>query len=505
MRAFLFCILNLTTNNTAFYIFAQAEFQHFLIFTPFSPKIAEFLIDMTAPLNSFFACCTKKKSHHPKHKTQNILQAAQGNVPSNDRFQPVQSNFQANHNQSSVNQGSLRETALFNTNTGIERTDFLFRRNADPLQEEVEGYISLLKILIGNNRAKDIPATLLGANKGKRLIDRDIFTPILLDIFKPENNQLIESNQLAWEKNAFLKETIANCLKTELQKNEDPQWLHQILAQLGKTNASAEASAPLLEMLADGLLSAKRSPEELWQWSQEFEKATPQSHHQGTIDEFSTEMQQTKVTGRNLESYQQLLNISPESLKALKNNSLCLIGGGHSPIKQDLNQQKLSCHVVNIDPICTQPNQNNADKKLPLNFCDPDIPHLAKPHAYQEAWALHSLPRYAMNPTETLQFYQNAIRLLKQNGVLRILPTTQFSTGFNASMRLSRPMVNQTSAGILEKIKQHPELFEMTEHEAEHRAFFRKKFKLPGVSIRLVGSPKKADAFLRDELPKGLT
>jgi hypothetical protein len=313
------------------------------------------------------------------------------------------------------------------------------------------------------------------------------FTTILL------KSHAIPTEPVFWA----VREEMVLFLERQLDNGNDA-LLHRILDDLSHMKVPPAKLEPLLDTLARGVVRSTSVPQVRWEWAQAFEHVA-QDTPTHTIEEFSKDMMAEKQTSRHLDAYQERLKIPSNALEKLHKHSLCLVGGGYSRIKADLREYGVKCQVTNIDPICTRHDPENEDTKLPQNFCEPGILDKLNRHGFAEVWALHSLPQYAMSPTETLRFYQNALSLLKPKGTLRVTPATGFKESFNASMQLSRPIVSKTSDKIIKALEGRPDLFQVSHHQPNTKSLFG-KLKMHGVNITLVGSAKNIDAFLQNEL-----
>jgi hypothetical protein len=123
------------------------------------------------------------------------------------------------------------------------------------------------------------------------------------------------------------------------------------------------------------------------------------------------------ISSRPLTEYLQFLNILPEDLKALSNKQILLIGGGMSPIRSWLEAIKINAVVTNLDFFYA------ANEAVAHNHINEDFYQWeATPNAYNEIWALHSLPLYALSITEVELFFAKSLLMLAPGGNLRVYP-----------------------------------------------------------------------------------
>lgn len=124
---------------------------------------------------------------------------------------------------------------------------------------------------------------------------------------------------------------------------------------------------------------------------------------------------------------------SPEAIKYLKqqldNKKIGLLGGGES-IQDLLDSNDIKPEkVVNIDPylISEDIDRNTAEnyQSLPFKADDPNLrDKLAeeKIDKFDEIWASYSVPFYSQAPEEIDTLFDNATKMLNQEGNLRITP-----------------------------------------------------------------------------------
>ena len=211
-----------------------------------------------------------------------------------------------------------------------------------------------------------------------------------------------------------------------------------------------------------------------------------------SIAEHEADMKKEKKTARPLSAYQRLLKISDEELQALSGKELLLVGGGFSPIKNELRKKGVECTITNIDPI-VESDPEIADNVIKGNFYDVEMDE----YKFDEVMALHSLPTYAFTPDQAKDFYSRSILSLKQGGVLRVMPIEKFSDAFTPAMRLSRKPVNNSSVEFVASLKDRPDLFTLTEFTIEHKGALGQKTEMPGVKIEIIGNKEEVKEFLR--------
>jgi len=123
------------------------------------------------------------------------------------------------------------------------------------------------------------------------------------------------------------------------------------------------------------------------------------------------------ISRRPLTEYLQYLNIQPVDLKALTNKQILLIGGGMSPVRSWLEAVKINAVVTNLDFFY------DADETVAHNHIKEDFYQWKAPlDCYNEIWALHSLPLYALSLVEVELFFAKALRMLAPGGNLRVFP-----------------------------------------------------------------------------------
>lgn len=213
---------------------------------------------------------------------------------------------------------------------------------------------------------------------------------------------------------------------------------------------------------------------------------------QSTIVDFDKHMKTTKCTDRSLPDYMALLGITPSHLMNLEERSLLLIGGGRSSIKTELADERIRCDVTNIDALDYGPNEASADTVITADF----FAHDFQGSKFNEIWANHSLPMYAMHPRQVAQFYERAIGLLHQGGTLRVSPAQGSYDAFTLSMMFSRKPVNEACLDVLDFMDNAPDLLEVRGNPTGSKGLFGEKKSRIRATIRLVGSQQDAQNYL---------
>jgi len=215
--------------------------------------------------------------------------------------------------------------------------------------------------------------------------------------------------------------------------SKDRGWYGKITENLVRSTA-----------LEHGLTS-----EELWSLTQAMDREQAHAKHLPKIDNIES----TMVTGRPLRVHADILSLSDDDLRALDGRRLLLVGGGPvSPIHDELAKKGIHCTVTNVDPGASESDQEE-QISIRGNFLDADTTNAS----YHEAWAVHSLPTYAL-PAEVVPFYRKALLSLAQGGTLRIAPVDDFRAGITPMLALGNPLACKISRSVLELLEQHPEL-----------------------------------------------
>jgi len=123
------------------------------------------------------------------------------------------------------------------------------------------------------------------------------------------------------------------------------------------------------------------------------------------------------ISNRPLTEYLQYLNIQQGDLRPLSNKKILLIGGGMSPIRSWLEAINVNAEVTNLD------FYYDADETVSHIHINEDFYKWEAPlDAYNEIWALHSLPLYALSCLETEIFFAKSLLMLAPGGNLRVFP-----------------------------------------------------------------------------------
>jgi hypothetical protein len=225
-------------------------------------------------------------------------------------------------------------------------------------------------------------------------------------------------------------------------------------------------------------------------------------HHQH-LERLAGDIGRTMVTERPLAAHADLLRLTPESLQGLDGGSLLLIGGGpQTPLAQELADEGLRCAVTNVDPAATEQPGVTAVRG-PFT----DVP--LAPGAFTEAWAVHSLPTYALME-DVGPFYERALRSLRQGGALRVCPVTDFREGVTPLLAVTRPFACDLSMACIDLLRSRPDLFEVSVYTIEHDLSYLKgknpdkilgrevpdSVTLTGATVRVRGAPAEVSRFL---------
>jgi hypothetical protein len=102
----------------------------------------------------------------------------------------------------------------------------------------------------------------------------------------------------------------------------------------------------------------------------------------------------------------------------LTNKDILLVGGGHSPILDELHHLHIRPKsVVNVDPYA-DPTKNPKQKLINQDF----LKWKLKPNKWDEIWALYSLPAYSKDYKQIRDFYIRGLYVLAPNGNFRVFP-----------------------------------------------------------------------------------
>jgi len=123
------------------------------------------------------------------------------------------------------------------------------------------------------------------------------------------------------------------------------------------------------------------------------------------------------ISNRPLTEYLQYLNIQAGELRPLSNKQILLIGGGMSPVRSWLEAVRINAVVTNLDFFY------DADESVAHNHINEDFyKWIAPVDFYNEIWALHSLPLYALSDIEVELFFAKSLLMLAPGGNLRVFP-----------------------------------------------------------------------------------
>jgi hypothetical protein len=121
---------------------------------------------------------------------------------------------------------------------------------------------------------------------------------------------------------------------------------------------------------------------------------------------------------RALALYANSFGMDRADMNALSGKNILLVGGGMSPILTQLEENGIKPEsVVNVDFSALR--QDNPGQKL---VREDFLKHEIGPDAYDEIWALYSLPHYTHSEIEVKKFYAKAILGLAPGGHLRVYP-----------------------------------------------------------------------------------
>ncbi len=172
-----------------------------------------------------------------------------------------------------------------------------------------------------------------------------------------------------------------------------------------------------------------------------------------SIENQQQEMISSRKTRRPLQHYFESLRLSIDKLHSLRTTAkILLIGGGQSPIKQELNNLGINISITNVDPINYPNQEDTADHTINEDFLIADIDG-----KFDEIWALWSLPLYIIDPSDVNRFYTKALELLADDGVLRIFPKElPVENSLSSREILLKPLVQKKSKEICETLKNDP-------------------------------------------------
>lgn len=195
---------------------------------------------------------------------------------------------------------------------------------------------------------------------------------------------------------------------------------------------------------------------------------------------------------REFHTYAAEMNMSDEDIRNLAGKKILLVGGGASPIKKNLNDIGIACHITNIDVFYSEKNPDNADTLITDNFLNRHIVD-----EYDEVWASHSLPLHSDTEYEYEMFWTRALLALKPGGTLRVTgwlepKHTNFFQKFNAKfpntpMNLSRiPFIEKIDGAKINNEQSTEEFIKSLSFAKAADAVSRANDALPPPSVKSV-------------------
>ncbi|MCL1891948.1 MAG: hypothetical protein FWF97_01470 [Alphaproteobacteria bacterium] len=129
----------------------------------------------------------------------------------------------------------------------------------------------------------------------------------------------------------------------------------------------------------------------------------------------------TMVHKAPIECYVHDLAIPRAQFYSLNGKSVCLVGGGKSPVKKGLNENGIrNCTVTNIEPYLCHEAPTTQDLLIKQSLFEIDYwNHLEK---FDEIWARFSLPLYTKKEEQKLLSFLIPAMMLKTGGTLRVIP-----------------------------------------------------------------------------------
>jgi hypothetical protein len=172
-----------------------------------------------------------------------------------------------------------------------------------------------------------------------------------------------------------------------------------------------------------------------------------------SIENQQYEMINDRTIRRRLEEYFEKLRLNLDNLQKLPRTAkILLIGGGQSPIKQELKAKELNISITNVDPIRYDNPEDTADHTINEDFLTADIDG-----KFHEIWALWSLPLYIIEPSDVNRFYKKALDSLADGGILRIYPNNLVDhDSLSFKEKLLKPFVHKESQKVIEDLKKNP-------------------------------------------------
>lgn len=206
------------------------------------------------------------------------------------------------------------------------------------------------------------------------------------------------------------------------------------------------------------------------------------------VEASSQTMRSQMKTRRNLATHEAHFKVNAEDLVGKK---LLLIGGGQGPLKKELTERNIDCDVTNIDPAFTSLNKDNADHLIPHKFSHPETKKVLRQNQYDEVWALWSLPMYASNRHEVIDFFKDSLKAVSpKQGILRFGPTGRYEYTMDVSGMLREAYIKRLSNTILNVLEARKDLFDVQDFNV----------KLPNKlwmkSIRVIGEPNATTQYL---------
>jgi len=141
----------------------------------------------------------------------------------------------------------------------------------------------------------------------------------------------------------------------------------------------------------------------------------------GPIEMLFELMDEPMAHSAPLECYLHDLSISKTEFYDLKDKSICLIGGGKSPIKKGLIDNGIkNCAVTNIEPNFAAEDYDIQDSLIKESLFDIDF----KQHEnrFNEVWSRCSLPHQAKTWQESFLSFLIPLMMSKKGGKVRIFP-----------------------------------------------------------------------------------
>jgi len=227
-----------------------------------------------------------------------------------------------------------------------------------------------------------------------------------------------------------------------------------------------------------------------------------------------------KMYVRTLQRTMDYIDIDPQQLQGKR---ILLIGGGLSPIRQNLEEMGVYPEIItNVDKFLPHPDARCEHLKIGEDFNSATVDqHLAdKKNKYDEVWVVFSLPAYAETTQDVVNFYKRALKSLKKGGTLRIFPTgtavrkknspqnqevtpidypSDLFPALNDNQTLSRPYIYQKSMELIDYIKNRHQFFttkDYVTHEVDCDAPSPYCWSQTGVNITLKVDPENVDKIV---------